>query len=614
MRLTATDRPSATVGRRPRRAGRRRMLVIGIAVAGLLVSSTGVVTAQEGLREVPRERTFVFSPWGFVNELPNPENWNIYNQGPAFNNQREMGLKGVLEALFYTNLNTGELIPWQGESYEYNDDFTEITLRLRDGVTWCDGVQMTAEDVKFTLEALRDVDDPSITYSAIYEEWLQEVEVVDPLTAIIRLTKPGPRWFRDNLALGHENHQVILPRHIWEGQDFREFTFYDLEQGWPCGTGPYRIVSSSSLQMIADRRDSWWGAETGFMDRMPYPERLILIPVASDEAMSQLHIANSIDTGNPLQPGTFVAARDQNPNLRSWYPEGPVWGAADGCGYNLLFNNLKEPWSDVNVRLAINYAIKRQQISDIGYEGANYPIVLPFSAYMAPQWVPGRVQELLDQYDRITPSQEKVDEHMALAGYERNADGNWEKDGEVLRVPVFGPAFFQPSFPIIAQNLNDAGFVSTVEVAATDPEWVDKFLPGNHDTLVLVHCGSLAEPFDTLKDLHSKFSAPIGENLVGNVIQGQRYENPELDAILDRMEAIEADPAQDSEYMDLTVAAVDIYLRDMPEIMLAEELHVVTFNTTYWAGYPNSDDPYIAPYPCWEAINLMMHRLEPTTM
>ena len=35
-----------------------------------------------------------------------------------------MGLKGIYEALFYTNLNTGELIPWQGESYTYNADFT----------------------------------------------------------------------------------------------------------------------------------------------------------------------------------------------------------------------------------------------------------------------------------------------------------------------------------------------------------------------------------------------------------------------------------------------------------------------------------------------------------
>ena len=67
-----------------------------------------------------------------------------------------MGLKGIYEALFYTNLNTGELIPWQAESYTYNDDFTEVTLKLRDGVTWCDGTKFTADDVKFTLEMLRD--------------------------------------------------------------------------------------------------------------------------------------------------------------------------------------------------------------------------------------------------------------------------------------------------------------------------------------------------------------------------------------------------------------------------------------------------------------------------
>ena len=590
----------------------RTALLASLAVASLVVTAIpGPVAAQDGLKEVPRNKTFIFSPWGFMNELGNPENWNVYNQGTAINNQREMGLKGVMEALFYTNLNTGELIPWQGESYEYNDDFTEITLKLRDGVTWCDGVQMTSDDVKYTLEALRDVDDASITYSSIYKEWLKEVEVVDPLTSIIKLTKPGPRWFKDNLALGHENHQVILPKHIWEGQDFKAFTFYDLEKGYPCGSGPYQIVSSSPQQMVADRRETWWGKETGFME-MPAPERLILIPVASDEAMSQLHIANQIDTGNPLQPGTFVASQAQNPNLRSWSDTGPVWGAPDGCGYNLLFNNMKEPWSDVNVRLAINYAINRQQISDIGYEGANYPIVLPFSAYMAPNWVPGKIQELLDKYDRGTPDPAKVEEYMTKAGYAKNADGKWAKDGEVLKVPVFGPAFFQPSFPIVAQNLNDAGFDATVEVAATDPEWVDKFLPGNHDTLILVHCGSLSEPFDTLKDLHTKFTAPIGTNLPGSIIAGQRYSNPELDAILDQMEAIQPDNTPDSEYMNLAVQAVEIYLRDMPEIMLTEELHVVTYNTTYWTGYPDANNPYVAPYPCWEAINVMMYHLQPT--
>ena len=60
------------------------------------------------------------------------------------------------------------------------------------------------------------------------------------------------RWFKDQLALGHENHIVMMPKHIWEpaleaaGGDTTKITDYDLEKGLPCGTGPYKIVSSST--------------------------------------------------------------------------------------------------------------------------------------------------------------------------------------------------------------------------------------------------------------------------------------------------------------------------------------------------------------------------------
>jgi peptide/nickel transport system substrate-binding protein len=49
----------------------------------------------------------------------------------------------------------------------------------------------------------------------------------------------------------------------------------------------------------------------------------------------------------------------------------------------------------------------------------------------------------------------------------------------------------------------------------------------------------------------------------------------------------------------------------MPTILLAEELHVIPANYTYWTGYPNADDPYVAPYPCWRDIFLMTLRLQP---
>ncbi|MEZ4621417.1 MAG: ABC transporter substrate-binding protein [Caldilineaceae bacterium] len=109
-------------------------------------------------------------------------------------------------------------MPWQATSYAYNDDYTEITVNLREGVEWADGEPFTCDDVKFTLELLRE-NAPEFTYAYIYEEWLKSVECPDDFTVLITLNKPGPRWFQSNLALGHENHQVILPEHIWAGQN-----------------------------------------------------------------------------------------------------------------------------------------------------------------------------------------------------------------------------------------------------------------------------------------------------------------------------------------------------------------------------------------------------------
>ena len=177
-----------------------------------------------------------------------------------------MGLKGIYEALFYTNLNTGELIPWQGESYTYNADFTQVTLKLRDGVTWCDGEKFTADDVKYTLEMLRD-NSPDLTL-------LRELQGVpqgrhgrrSADRAVINLNKPAPRLFKDNLALGHENHQVD-PAQAHLG---RARTRRPSRTSTPPRTGRaarVRTTSSSptAQQQIADRHDKWWGID----DRVP---------------------------------------------------------------------------------------------------------------------------------------------------------------------------------------------------------------------------------------------------------------------------------------------------------------------------------------------------------
>ena len=50
----------------------------------------------------------------------------------------------------------------------------------------------------------------------------------------------------------------------------------------------------------------------------------------------------------------------------------------------------------------------------------------------------------------------------------------------------------------------------------------------------------------------------------------------------------------------------------MPEIMMLEELDVIVINNAYWTGWASTEDPNVAPYPPWEAWNVIVHTLQPT--
>ncbi len=577
-----------------------------VAPAAEAAPTAAVALAPGEVADVPRNRTLVVTPWSdMTGPLRNPEDWNWYKSGNQ--NLRHFAGKTNQESLMYTNLNTGELVPWQAESYSYNADFTVVTIKLRKGVEWADGIAFGCHDVKYTLEMLG-ANVPDLGYSSVMKEWVKGVDcAADDLTATINLNKSGPRWMRDNLALGHENHLVMLPEHVWKTQDPKTFSNFDLAKGWPLGTGAYKLVSSSEQQMVMDRHSDWWGKKTGFMDD-PVPERVIMVSVGGDENMAQLLIANEVDSGMPLLPATFVAAKAKNAKLHSWNLDGPVWGAPDGCGLNLIFNADKPQWGDINVRLALNYALDRAQLAALAYQGANYPVVVPYSAYMSARWMTGEAKALLDKYDRDNFDLTSVDKYMKLAGYAKDASGMWAKDGNVLKVPMRTPGWLAPLAPAVEAQFKKAGFDAQgiLEPEATNV-WGDDIVSGNFDLMFLVHCGSLSEPYETLKDLHSKNSGAVGEKC--SFWGCTRYRNSEYDKIIDAMEAIPGE-TDNMEYVSLANKALDIYLRDMPELMLLEELHVVQFNDAYWTGWPSKTDPYAAPYPCWEAWNLIVHNLK----
>ena len=84
------------------------------------------------LKDVPRNRTVVFTHWSgsYRTQHDNVENFNWWLPGNS--HARHASEKGLLEFMFYTNLNTGEIIPWQGESFEYNDTLDAIDVKIRE--------------------------------------------------------------------------------------------------------------------------------------------------------------------------------------------------------------------------------------------------------------------------------------------------------------------------------------------------------------------------------------------------------------------------------------------------------------------------------------------------
>jgi len=576
--------------------------------AAVVATNTAAPAAPGEVKDVPREQTFVVTLWSdTAGSIPAFDNWNpLMNAGNALRGNG--GNIGISEGLFYRNLNNGEETPWLGESYKSNADFTQWTINLRKGVEWSDGVAFTCTDVKFTLDLII-ANAPDMQQSSYFKEWTKSVTCTDDFTVVIDLNKPNSRYMYP-LAIGWEYHVAMVPQHIWKDvADPKTFTNFDLAKGWPIFTGPYKVVSVSAQQVVLDERDSWWAVKTGFFPNMPAPKRIIVIPFGTDEAMAEKYITNQIDYGGPLLIGTYQAAAAKNDKLIPWFKSGTIRGAPDGCMYDLMLNNDMPLFSDKNVRLALNYATDRQQLVTLAYLDSNHPAVVPFSDYIS-NWVAGDLKTAIDSYDRGTPSADKVASYMKAAGFAMNSSSMWEKDGKTAKFTIRTPNWLAPIGPVLTEQYTKAGFDVTESPDRTNATG-NEVIAGTYDAMVYVYCGSNFDPWDTLAGLSSKYYAPIGTNNL-NGMYGWRYKNPAMDTEVNAMENMIPD-RNDPAYVAHVIAATKIYLEDMPTITLAVELHVIPGNYTYWTGFPNSDDPYVAPFPCWRDIFLMTLKLKPVT-
>lgn len=555
--------------------------------------STPTAPAQQAgaapLKNVPRNRTLIFANTG--NQLTDYNALNPFLTGISTGD----GYPYAFEAPYYYNSYytptvcgppgmqcKDGLIPWQLESYTNTPDFTGYTLKVRKGVTWSDGQPFTAKDFAFTINMLKNNSD-KLTWGIDMKKWVKDITASDDTTVNITLTEPNPRFFFNYFQFHQDIGVMIQPEHIWKSQDPTSFSNFDIAKGYPVTTGPWKLALSTPQQRIWDRRDDWWAAKTGFHP-LPAVERIIVIPGSDETKVVQLAINNELDMSIDLRPDNIKAVIAQNPKITTWSGNKNPYGYRDWWPVSLGFNDMKAPFSDPEVRWAINYTINRDQLVSLGYKGAGEKTLLPFPAFPALQKYIDSVKDLAAPIEDF--NLDKSAAIMQRKGYTKNGDGLWTKDGKTISLVISCPGnLFQDIAPITSQQLRKGGFDASFKLIQ-GPEYSDNLTTGNIDAFMQGHGGSVRDPYATLNLYHSRYSKPTGQRAT----YPYRWVNPDYDKLVDQMGTL---APEDPKVLDLFHQAMQIWIKNLPDIGLVQWFHRIPTNTTYWKGFPDETNPYI---------------------
>ena len=530
------------------------------------------------LPELARNQQLILG-WAISSPIGVTNPWAI----PGYTHQE--GNVMMWEPLMYFGIFADKEIPWLADSMEYTSpDFTSLEIKLNPMAKWSDGVAVTSKDVVYTFEG--QLKNEKLPYHASFDQFVASITAVDDLTVDVKFKIPAPRFKFEVLMEKFDTGIPIVPEH-WESKQ----TDVNAAAGGidiP-HSGPYDLVAWNANQKIFNLREDWWAVKAGRI-AMPEVKRIVYVNLGGQvgqnmDTVAQRLVNNEMDSALDMRSSVIGNILAQNPKITTHTGNESPFGYLDWWPNSLWMNTQIEPYSDARVRRAMSLSINRDQINDVLYDGAKIATIYPFPLY------PG-LQAFVDSPEvkaleaKYEPGKFDLDASAKLmtdAGFTKNGDGMWEKDGKTVNATIDGfEGIHSDIVPILVEMLRNGGFEAGVNFGTDAYQNMADGAPGLY---MFGHGASLKDPYAALELFHGRFSTAIGTSAGNN--RFSRYKNPEYDAILDQMAPLSSD---DPKFHELAAQALGIYWRDQIDIPIIQWLHRIAYNQTYWTNWPTKDN------------------------
>ena len=528
----------------------RRLLAL--LTSAILVAA--VFPAAVAAVDYPRNETVYTSGtmWGPPGDFNPIKDWDYAT-----------GTLGLLhEPLFIYNPLTDKFTPWLAKSGSWTGA-KEYTLKLRPGITWSDGQELTAADVVYTVNLGKLA---SVPYSTLFN-FLQSATAVDALTVKFTFSKALYQEWSNFLYT-----RAIVPEHVWKGRSETDVMGNNPN---PVGSGPYKLLTFDQQKVVWQRDDAWWG-KAGLGLTMK-PKYVIDLVNSSNNVTLGLMLQGGIDLSNNFLPGiASIASGIGGYGIQTYYPNAPYMLSANTAW--LATNDTKKPLNDKVFRRALAEAIDVNKIVTNVYGNI---VKAADPTGLLPTWSKYTDPAVVKKYGyKYNPTDAK--NILKAAGYKLGSDGYFKnKDGSKIDLEIIVPngwTDWMASIQSIAQSAKKAG----IRIHTAFPDYnarTDKIQKGNFDLAIVNDAQMANTPWAYYNWM---FRQPIQK--VQNAGNVGRYRNTYLWSLVQQLDATST---SNITAMKSIISKIQtIQLRDLPIIPLWYNGVWSQASNAVWTNWP----------------------------